>query len=115
MVANWTHGAALALRIGLVHCAMSTGLTLLGVRIMGAFFRLSDRPLRGSLLAIAGSLAVTYGLLVGVHLVLGTPEIFLTLLPGILPTLGFTVTYSLLLLRQAQRSTEISACIRARP
>jgi hypothetical protein len=110
VVANVSHGAWTALRVGLIHFAMSTGLTFAGVRLMSGFFGLARRPQQGALLAACGSLATTYGLLIGVHHAIGTPEIFLTLLPGILPTLGFTLGYSLLLLRKAnarQPTTEI--------
>lgn len=90
-----------ALRIGLAHFAMSAGLTYFGVRVMNGLFRQAAVPLHGAALACFGSLALTYSLLIGVHLWLGTPHLFLTLLPGILPTVSFCTLYSGLLLRAA--------------
>lgn len=101
--ANWMYGMTMALRVGMVHFAITTGLTFVGVRVIHTLFRLSDHPVLGALIATAGSLSVTYGLLLGVHFWLGTPEILLTLLPGILPTLGFTLGYSWLLMRRARQ------------
>lgn len=98
---NLVAGLGAALRIGTAHWAMSTGLTLIGVKLMNRLFRCSGDPRRAALCAFAGSLALTYMLLLGVHLALGTPHILLTLAPGLLPTIAFTALYSLLLLRHA--------------
>jgi hypothetical protein len=100
--ANWSAGAAAALRIGATHFAMSTGLTLAGVAIMNHLFALSRDPRRGAVLAFGGSMAFTYTLLIGVHRLIGTPHILLTLAPGFIPTLSFCVLYPLLLLRQSR-------------
>jgi hypothetical protein len=82
---------------------MSLGLTLIGVRLMNRLFERARDPRLGALLAFCGSMSVTYALLVGVHLAIGTPHILLTLTPGFLPTIGFCVAYSLLLLRRARQ------------
>lgn len=103
--ANWIAGPAHAIRIGLAHFAMSTGLTLIGVALMNRLFALVQRPLHGAVLAFCGSMAVTYTLLISVHLMLGTPNIALTLAPGLLPTTSFCVLYPLLLLRERQPRT----------
>ncbi len=47
-------------------------------------------------------MAFTYTLLIGVHRLIGTPHILLTLAPGFVPTVSFCVLYPLLLLRQAR-------------
>ncbi|WP_051361907.1 hypothetical protein [Solimonas soli] len=100
--ANWSAGAPHALRIGVTHFAMSTGLTLSGVMIMNRLFALSRAPRLGAALAFGGSMAFTYALLIGVHALIGTPHILLTLAPGFVPTLSFCTLYSLLLLREAR-------------
>ena len=101
-------GGPTALRIGATHFAMSTGLTLAGVAIMNHLFDLAREPRRGALLAGCGSLAFTYTLLIGVHSLIGTPHILLTLTPGFVPTVSFCVLYPSLLLRQA-RTTAVAA------
>lgn len=102
VAANWQAAGQAAWRIGGTHFAMSTALTWSGVRLMSWLFRRSDEPLAGALIAGFGALLVTYGLLVPVHLALGTPHILLTLAPGIGPTLAFCIVYSLLLFHRAR-------------
>lgn len=100
--ANAVSGPSTALRIGLTHFAMTAALTWCGVGLMNRLFGVARDGRAGVALAFCGSLALTYGLLVGVHLLIGTPHILLTLAPGFLPTFAFTTLYSLLLLRQAR-------------
>lgn len=95
-------GTAMALRIALAHAAMSTFLTLFGVKAMNRLFKLGHTAAQGALIACLGSLLLTYVLLIGVHTYLRTPHILLTLAPGLLPTLSFCLSYSLLLWRQAR-------------
>jgi hypothetical protein len=100
--ANWSAGAHAALRIAFIHFLMSSGLTLAGVAIMNRLFRIARRPRNGAVIAFCGSMAFTYALLIGVHTLIGTPHILLTLAPGFIPTVSFCVVYPLLLLRHAQ-------------
>jgi hypothetical protein len=102
--ANRSAGALHATGIGVAHAVMSFCLTLGGVKIMNLFFSLPSDPRAGALSAFAGSMTATYSLLVSVHLAIGTPHILLTLAPGLLPTAGFCLAYSLLLLRQSRHS-----------
>lgn len=101
--ANVSAGPAAALRIGAAHFAMSTGLTLAGVAMMNRLFALARSAEAGAALAFCGSMALTYTLLITVHTAIGTPHILLTLTPGFIPTVSFTLLYSLLLLRHARR------------
>lgn len=103
--ANAVAGASAALHIGLTHFVMTAALTWCGVGLMNRLFRMARDNRAGVALAFCGSLTLTYSLLVGVHLLLGTPHILLTLTPGLLPTFAFTTLYSLLLLRQASAET----------
>lgn len=97
--ANLAAGLRQAACSGGAHWLMSVVITVSSVRLMRALFRLPARPRDGALLAAAGSVLATYTLLIGVHLALGTPNILLTLAPGLLPTIGFAVVYPTLLLR----------------
>ena len=87
--------------IGFTHWMMSVAITMGCVALMRTLFWLPSRPRNGALLSVAGSLLTTYTLLIGVHLYIGTPNILLTLAPGLLPTIGFAVVYSGLLLRES--------------
>ncbi|NGY05456.1 hypothetical protein [Solimonas terrae] len=102
--ANWSAGVHAAARIGFIHFLMSTGLTLAGVAIMNRLYHLARRPRNGAIIAFCGSMACTYTLLIGVHSLIGTPHILLTLAPGFIPTVSFCVVYPLLLLRHARQN-----------
>lgn len=102
---NWSTSPALALRAGALHFVMSFGLTLGGTAWMRWVFgraRLGRLPARAaSALACVAGLALTYALLLTVHMVNGTPHIALSLAPGVLPNVVFCATYALLLLGAA--------------
>lgn len=107
--AHWMYGLSWALRVGAVHFALTTGLTFMGVQLMNRLFGLAAHPLGGALVAALGSLVTTYGLLIGVHSLIGTQQILLTLAPGLIPTLAFTLGYSWLLFRRGRESHPQSA------
>lgn len=100
---NRDGGAFVSLRSSAGQFLASTALTLVDARLMNDLFRRCRSRRLGALAACAGSLAFTYGLVIGVHLLIHTPHIFLTILPGIPPTLGYTFLYTLLLLREPAR------------
>jgi len=87
--------------IGVSHWLVSVVLTISCVTLMRTLFWFAARPRNGALLAVAGDLTLTYTLLIGVHLAIGTPNIFWTLAPGVLPTIGFAALYASLLMREA--------------
>lgn len=97
--ANAPAGLPIALRVAMVHAALSAGLTYFGTGWMRRFFRAGRSPLNGACLAFCGGLAVTYALLIGVHSLIGTPHLALTLAAGVLPNLLFCSAYALLLSR----------------
>ncbi len=100
--ANWPHGQWVALRSGLAQGSMSFVVTLTGVILMRALFRPpGPNWLRAGRAAIGG-LGLIYGLILTVHWRLGTPEIFLSLLPGLPITIGFCVFFCASLARFAQ-------------
>lgn len=112
-VVNRKAGLAQAALIGCLHWMMSVVITMSCVHLMRTLFWLPARPRHGALLAVVGSLTATYTLLIAVHLWLGTPKLLLTLAPGLLPTIGFAVVYSALLLRESA-DPESRACRRRR-
>ncbi len=99
-IVNRDGGELVSLRSSAGQFLASTTLTLIDARLMIALFHRSGGRKIGALSAAVGSLVFTYGLVIGVHLVIHTPHIVLTILPGIPPTLGYTFLYTLLLLRE---------------
>ena len=103
--ANSAHGMAIAWRSGLAQGVMSFIVTLTGVTLMKWLFGMAGPLwLRGAV-SIVGSLLLIYGGIVGVHLGLGTPEILLTLAPGLPITIVFCCVFvgSMLRIESAQR------------
>jgi hypothetical protein len=116
---NRDGGLYVSVRSFLGQLLSSAALTFGDARLMDGVFRFFRRGRRGAFAAAMVSLLVTYGVMIGVHLFLHTPHIFLTLLPGAPPTVGFSLMYATLLLREhhdhkkrVQRSVEEEACIR---
>lgn len=105
--ANLSAGWRRALTIGLAHFATSFVLTFSGVKVMNALYAWARSPWRGAS-AFFGSLGLTYGALLGVHTLLGTPHILMTLAPGLLPTVGFCSGYTWLLFRAERRQEMVS-------
>ena len=97
--ANSAHGAAIAVRAGCAQGAMSFVVTLTGVTLMRRLYGRSGHPLTRGARAALGALAVIYSLIVGVHLLVGTPEILLTLAPGLPITIGFCLIFTASLIR----------------
>ncbi len=100
--AGWAHASL----IGAAHWLMSASLTYGCVSLMRTLFRLPRDPRLGAVLAGSGSLLATYTLLISVHRAIGTPNILLTLTPGLVPTIGFALVFSSLLLREARQRSE---------
>jgi hypothetical protein len=114
--ANRDGGAYVSLRSSLGQCIISASLTFADARLMNRVFRLADGGRTGAVYAAVASLVLTYTLVIGVHRALHTPHILLTVLPGMPPTVGFSLAYATLLLREqlaaATPSTiEDPACI----
>ena len=94
-----SYGLPMALKSGTAQFLLSAGLTFVGVKVMTALFNLLQPPQLAACLACVGSLITTYGLIIGVHLLIGTPRIVMTLLPGIIPTVGLSILYAGILYR----------------
>lgn len=97
--ANRQAGLEMALSAGIGHWLTSAVLTYFGTRWMRSLFRLGDRHGTRIAFAFIGGLALTYAALLAVHLAIGTPELLLTLLPGVIPNLLFCGSYAHLLQR----------------
>lgn len=102
--ANWAQGAHMALQIGAAHWLTSALLTYFGTMAMRRFYGNAGRQSDG-LRAFAGGLTLTYASLLAVHGFLGTEQLLLTLLPGVIPNILFCASYALLLQRTATTKT----------
>jgi hypothetical protein len=98
-------GNFIALRSGFVHAMMSFSITYGSVLLMRVVFERAATPRQGAVLAVMTTLALTYLLLISVHLYIGTPHIWWTLAPGLLPTLCYDTIYSVILYRAASSLT----------
>ncbi len=91
--ANSDHGTTVALRAGAIQGTMSFIVTLSGTTLMKLLFvghaALWLRFLRASV----GALVLIYALIVSIHLFNGTPNILLTLAPGLPITIFFCFSY----------------------
>lgn len=106
---NWDAGLRIAGTAAAAHWAMSTALTYFGTGLMRRCYRVGSRPLDSALLACGGGLTLTYGLLVSVHLAIGTPHLALTLAAGVIPNVMFCVSYVSLLMRtEPLRAAQLS-------
>lgn len=92
--ANLDAGQEIALRSGLVQGGMSFLLTFVGSAIMEFMVKLSENNLTRFLLAVITNLVAVYGFVISGHLLNGTPNILLTILPGLIITCIYCISYS---------------------
>ncbi|MEM7077446.1 MAG: hypothetical protein AAF513_02350 [Pseudomonadota bacterium] len=99
---NWTHGADLAWRAGLVQGTYSLILTFIMTLVTeGLFARLTN--LRFRIPVTTGIIAaILFASAYGIHVVARTPEIIMTILPGFVIGTIYTLVYVMGLAR-AQR------------
>jgi hypothetical protein len=102
-------GYFIALRSGLIHAAMSFSITYGSVLLMRAVFKRASTPRQGAILAPLITLSLTYLLLIGVHLYIGTPHIVWTLSPGLLLNIGYDTIYSVILYREATLNAQTTS------
>lgn len=104
-VVNSDGGLFVSLRSSFGQFLLSTLLTIFDARLMHRLFVGVGGGRAGALTAAIGSLFISYAVVIGGHHLIGTPHIFWTILPGVPPTLGFTLFYTLLLSREHSHST----------
>ena len=97
--ANWDAGERMAYTAGLTHWVASTVLTYTGTGVMRRCYQRGPRAIEAAALSFCGGLAYTYALLLGVHTLVGTAHIALTLAAGVIPNVLFCGSYTLLLSR----------------
>jgi len=97
--ANAAHGMDIALRSGSAQGTMSFVVTLTGTTLMHRLYAGAGARGWRATRAILGALGIIYGLIIGVHWWLGTPEILLTLAPGLPITIGFCLIFTISLVR----------------
>lgn len=106
---NWQAGPQTAIRSALGHAAVSAALTLFGTSWMRKVFNANVTSEHRLALTFLAGMALTYALLIGMHLALQTPRMLLSLAPGLLPNIVFCATYSGLLARTARPCTHVES------
>lgn len=97
--ANSDYGWQAAARAGALHGSISFLVTLSGTLLMKQLFRGSGSPLWRGARACMGALCIIYTIVLGAHWINGTPEILLTIAPGLPITLFFCLSFCLGLAR----------------
>nr|MBV6628364.1 hypothetical protein [Oceanococcus sp. HetDA_MAG_MS8] len=92
--ANHEHGFSVAARAAVLHGSISFVVTYSGTRLMRALYALPGPRWWRFLRCVLGTLISLYTLIVAAHWLNGTPEILLTLAPGIPITVVFCVSFS---------------------
>ena len=94
VLANRTHGVAVALRAGLAQCSLSFASTFLMVVILERLFGFGRTPTRGFWLASIGTTVVSASLMATTHALAGTPRIIVTIAPLVAVAAFVYTTYS---------------------
>lgn len=106
---NLEFGLLFALKVSITHWCLSTTITYYGTAVMRFCYRLSALPqtliILRAFATFCGGIILTYGILIPIHLLIGTPNIFLTLSAGIIPTILFCFFYALLLSRTEPKNS----------
>ena len=103
--ANWAHGLEIAGRAGITQAAFSATTTAAMSSLMEALFdRHRHRPVWTRLVLSAGVPSVIgVALLLAVHALVGTPELFLTILPSACIGSVYSLVYSANLVRADEK------------
>ncbi len=91
--ANSDHGITVALRAGAIQGTLSFIVTLSGTTLMKRLFRGHAAVWFRFARASIGALLLIYGVIISSHLLNGTPNILLTLAPGLPITIFFCLSY----------------------
>lgn len=101
--ANYDHGVEAAMQAALTQGSYSFCVTL----VMETLFRLLAKPALRFCVTFFGTCSVLYSTSWGVNVLAGTPEIFITILPGVIIGTAYTFVYTLSLARlQAVKTVE---------
>jgi len=96
---NFDHGLAAALKAGATQGSYSFTLTLIMSFIMEWLFQLSDQPKVKFSLTFFITCLLIYSTSWSINALAGTPEIFLTILPGATISTLYTLSYTLTLFK----------------
>lgn len=96
---NYDHGLHAATKAAFTQGSYSFAVTLVMTLFMEYLFRLLANPTLRFCVTFFGTCAVLYSTSWGVNALAGTPEIFMTILPGIIIGTAYTFGYTLSLTR----------------
>lgn len=96
---NYMHGLEAATKAAFTQGSYSFTVTLVMTLLMEYLFRLLSHPTLRFFATFFGTCAILYSTSWGVNALAGTPEIFMTILPGIIIGTIYTFGYTLSLAR----------------
>lgn len=96
---NYAHGLDAAAKAAFTQGSYSFTVTLVMTLLMEYLFRLLANPMLRFCATFFGTCALLYSTSWGVNVLAGTPEIFMTILPGIIIGTVYTFIYTLSLVR----------------
>lgn len=102
---NYEHGLNAGIKAGFTQGSYSFTLTLIMAFFMEWVFGLSDNPKRQFSQTFFTTCLLIYSTSWGVNFLAGTPEIFLTILPGATFSTFYTLSYTLALFKLRQNLT----------
>ena len=100
LVVNWEYGWGARLQVGLTQGVISLVSTLFSAELIGWLVRAGEARRWRVLYAGTISWIIIYGLIAIAHVIAGTPELFLTMLPGLIIGVFFSFGYAFRVSRQ---------------
>ena len=106
--ANMEHGLEASLKAACTQGSFSFTLTLAMNLIMEWIFQLSNQPRIQAAMTVTVTCLMVYSASWGINYLTGTPEIFMTVLPGWIFSTIYVCMYTVTLFRLANQPTEFT-------
>ncbi len=104
LYANWQHGFQSSMTSAVAQGILSFCITNFMAICMEFLFAKSEKPMLQFCYAVFGTCALQLSMLIGVHVIVKTPELVTTVLPAAIVAFSYSIFYTINLMR-AQAST----------
>lgn len=99
LYANWAHGIRSSMTSAIAQGVLSFGITNFMAISMEFLLKFSKKPMVQFFYAVFGTCTVQLSMLVGVHIIVNTPELLSTVFPAAVVAFSYCVFYTLGLIR----------------